>query len=287
MIYGFTGYTLDDSSQELYRAGREVALEPKMFQVLLYLLQHRDRIVTKDELLEACWPGTFVSEAALTRCIAKLRQAVQPDRPEAPVIQTVHGRGYRFVAKVTTSEAILQLAPTTATLSHPPRGEAAAVAARLAALAAPDTVLISAATARLVEGYFMWQTLGERHIPEVKSPLAMHRVLHESGARTRLEVAVTRGLTPLVGREQDVRLLVERWENVQAGDVQVVLLSGEAGIGKSRVVEALKEYAAHTAYTPIIFRCSPYHQHSVFYPAIAHLRQVLRLHRNDPRTVYS
>jgi len=73
MIYGFASYTLDENRQELHRAGQRVALEPKMFQVLLYLLQHRDRVVTKDELLAACWPGTFVSEAALTRCIAKLR----------------------------------------------------------------------------------------------------------------------------------------------------------------------------------------------------------------------
>jgi predicted ATPase/class 3 adenylate cyclase len=164
-------------------------------------------------------------------------------------------------------------------------GATPAVAARLAALAAPDTVLISAAAARLVEGYFVWQALGEHQIPEATSPLAVYRVLHESGARTRLEVAVTHGLTPLVGREQDVRLLVERWEHAQAGDGQVVLLSGEAGIGKSRVVEALKEHAAHTAYTPMVFRGSPYHQHSAFFPVIAHMRRVLRLQRDDPPAV--
>ena len=82
----------------------------------------------------------------------------------------------------------------------------------------------------------------------------------------------------MVSRTQDVRLLVERWEQAQAGDGQVVLLSGEAGIGKSRVVEVLKD---HAAYTPIAFRGSPYHQHSAFAPVIAHLQQVLRLHCDD------
>src|SRR5258706_15956017 len=105
MIYVFGDCTLDTDSHELRRAGQGVALEPKVFQVLLYLLQHRDRIVTKDDLFAYCWPGTFVSEAALTRCLAKVRQAVQPGRTGAPIIKTVHRQGYRVVATVTTAEA--------------------------------------------------------------------------------------------------------------------------------------------------------------------------------------
>src|SRR5215470_8944192 len=107
MIYTFDSYTLDEKRQELHRAGQGVALEPKMFQVLLYLLRHRDRVVTKDELLEACWPGTFVSEAALNRCLAKVRQALQPGHTGEPIIKTIHRQGYRFVATVTTLEAIM------------------------------------------------------------------------------------------------------------------------------------------------------------------------------------
>ena len=73
----------------------------KVFQVLLYLLQHRDRVVSKEELLEQCWPETFVSEAALTRCLTKLRKVIQADRTAPPVIKTLHGQGYRCVADVT------------------------------------------------------------------------------------------------------------------------------------------------------------------------------------------
>ena len=101
MIYHFGTYELDVQRGELRAAGQRVAIERKVFDVLVYLLEHRDRLVTKDELLEHCWAGTFVSEAALTRCLAKVRKAVEPEPAGAPLIQTHYGRGYRFVAPVT------------------------------------------------------------------------------------------------------------------------------------------------------------------------------------------
>jgi DNA-binding response OmpR family regulator len=102
MIYRFGNYELDEQRRELRQAGQPAAIEPKVFEVLLYLLQHRDRVVTKEELLAQCWPGIFVAEAALSRCLAKVRKAVQPDPAAAPVIKTVYGRGYCFVAPITT-----------------------------------------------------------------------------------------------------------------------------------------------------------------------------------------
>ena len=101
MIYHFGPYQLDVQRGELRCASHPVVIEPKGFDVLVYLLQHRDRIVTKDELLEHCWAGTFVSEAALTQCLAKVRKVIEPALAGAPVIQTRYGRGYRFVAPVT------------------------------------------------------------------------------------------------------------------------------------------------------------------------------------------
>ena len=101
MIYRFGNYELDAQRCALRCAGQQVAIEPKVFEVLVYLLQHRDRVVTKEELLEQCWAGTFVSEAALTRCLAKVRKSVQPEPTGPPVIKTVYGRGYSFVAAVT------------------------------------------------------------------------------------------------------------------------------------------------------------------------------------------
>jgi DNA-binding response OmpR family regulator len=101
MIYRFGTYELDVQRGELRCAGHPVALEPKVLDVLVYLLQHRGRVVTKEELLEHCWAETFVGEAALTRCLAKVRKAVEPGSAGSPVIQTSYGRGYRFVAPVT------------------------------------------------------------------------------------------------------------------------------------------------------------------------------------------
>jgi DNA-binding response OmpR family regulator len=102
MIYRFGTYEIDAQRGELRCAGQPVAIEPKVFDVLLYLLEHRDHIITKEELLEHCWPETYVSEAALTRCLAKVRKAVQPDQASAPVVKTIYGRGYRFVAPLTS-----------------------------------------------------------------------------------------------------------------------------------------------------------------------------------------
>jgi DNA-binding response OmpR family regulator len=102
MVYRFGNYELDAQRCDLRCAGQQVTIEPKVFEVLVYLLEHRDRMVTKEELLAQCWPDTFVSEAALTRCLAKVRKTVQPESAAPPVVKTVYGRGYRFVAPVTT-----------------------------------------------------------------------------------------------------------------------------------------------------------------------------------------
>jgi DNA-binding response OmpR family regulator len=124
MIYRFGTYELDAHRGELRCASHPVALEPKVFDVLVYLLEHRNRIVTKDELLEHCWTGTCVSEAALTRCLAKVRRVIAPEPGGAPVIQTHYGRGYRFVAPVAVQphEPVLPvLSPTPTPLSDAPR----------------------------------------------------------------------------------------------------------------------------------------------------------------------
>ena len=101
MLYHFHGFELDDRLYQLHRAGKLIKLEPKVFDVLAYLLHHRDRVVSKDELLDKLWPGQVVSETALTRCITAARKAVRDDGVKQKVIETQHGRGYRFIAAVT------------------------------------------------------------------------------------------------------------------------------------------------------------------------------------------
>jgi tetratricopeptide (TPR) repeat protein len=160
-------------------------------------------------------------------------------------------------------------------------GETPNIAARLQGLAQPDTVVISDRTAHLVEGYFTCQSLGAQELKGLAQPLQVYRVLHASAAQTRLEVAATRGLTPLVGRASEVALLQERWAQVREGMGHVVVLSGEAGIGKSRLVQVLKEYVAGEAHTRWECRCSPYYQHTALYPIIDLSQRALRWQPED------
>jgi class 3 adenylate cyclase len=145
-------------------------------------------------------------------------------------------------------------------------GDTPNVASRVQGLAEPDTVVVSNATQRLIEGYFSYQDLGLQKLKGVGRSMSVHRVLRESGARSRLDIATSRGLTPLVGREQQVAFLIERWAQVKEGQGQVVVLSGEAGIGKSRLVQMLKECVAGEAHTLLECRSSPYYQNTALYP---------------------
>ena len=161
-------------------------------------------------------------------------------------------------------------------------GDTPNIAARLQGLAAPDTVIISEATARLIHGYFVCHTLGTQELKGLAQPLLVYQVLQESGAQTRLDVATPRGLTPLVGREEEVALLRRRWDQATTGLGQVVLLSGEAGIGKSRLIQVLKEYVTAEPHARIEWRGSSYHQQSALYPVIDHLHRLLRWHHDAP-----
>src|SRR5262245_20181383 len=155
-------------------------------------------------------------------------------------------------------------------------GETPNIAARLHGIAEPNTVVISEATYKLVQGLFECQDCGPQTLKGVSTPVVVHRVLRESEARSRFEAAVRTGLTPLVGRDEELGVLRRRWERAKAGEGQVVLLSGEPGIGKSRLVQTLKEQALAEGATRIEFRCSPYHQNSTFYPITEHLQRLLQ-----------
>jgi predicted ATPase len=162
-------------------------------------------------------------------------------------------------------------------------GETPNLAARLQSIAAPDTLVISATTFRLLGGFFACQPLGTPLLKGQAQPLAVYRVLYESMARSRLEAIGSTGWTRLVGREQEIGLLVERWAQVKEGVGQVVLLSGEAGIGKSRLVQVLQaQVAAESQAWLTPCQCSPYHQNTALYPMIELLEHVaLRFDREE------
>ena len=97
-VYRFGAFELDCARRELRRRGEVVPIQPKAFELLRYLVEHRERAVDKDELQDALWPRSIVTETSLTRSVMKARRAVGDDSGKQDVIRTVHGHGYRFVA---------------------------------------------------------------------------------------------------------------------------------------------------------------------------------------------
>jgi class 3 adenylate cyclase/predicted ATPase len=159
-------------------------------------------------------------------------------------------------------------------------GETPNIAARLQGIAAPNTLAIGPLTYQLLGGLFSCKSLRTPPLKGVATPLEVYQVLSESTARTRMEAIGNADLTPLVGRETEMQLLEETWAHSVAGRGQIVLLSGEAGIGKSRLVRHISEYTADDAWL-IPWQCSPFYQHTALYPVVDVLERVaLRFERD-------
>lgn len=414
MIYFFLDYELDTGRYELRHAGTPVRIEPKVFDVLLYLIEHQGEVVTKEDLYTHLWPDQFVSDSALTYCIASARKAVGDTGRQKETIKTVHRRGYSFAPPVQTkeeglesveekpfsppapvvaerrqltvlwcsmavaSESALQLDPeeqhevilqaqtlfgevihrfegymaqraghgllvyfgypqaheddarravrvglaivqALAQLNqqlqepHPQKisarlhvrvgihtglvvvrevdsgdnreqlalGDAPYIATQLAGYAEPNTVVISPNTWQLVDGYMVCEHRGAYLLDELSQSLSVYQVLHESEARDRLDAVDSARLTSFIGREQELELLRQRWEQVKIGNGQVVLLSGEAGIGKSRMLHRLRDVLTLEPHTWMACRCAQDAQQSAFYPVTEHLQRVIQLRPED------
>jgi class 3 adenylate cyclase/predicted ATPase len=160
-------------------------------------------------------------------------------------------------------------------------GETPNIAARLEGLAAPDTIVISAATVRLVQSAFALEDLGLQSLKGVTEPMMIARVLQPSAAPSDATEEPADGGRFLIGRDEEVGLLRRRWEQSSEGAGQAVVVTGEAGIGKSVLVETLFGRVAEAGGARITFRCSPYHQNSTLYPIIEHLRRVFQFDRDD------
>jgi class 3 adenylate cyclase/predicted ATPase len=164
-------------------------------------------------------------------------------------------------------------------------GETPNIAARLQGEAEPNTVLVSAATYQLIEGYFACQEPHNLVLKGFSQPMGVCRIDRVSTARILLDPATT-ALRPIVGREHETGLLFERWQRINEGMGQVVLLSGDAGIGKSRLVKVLEEHVAQNPQAWLMpCQCSAYHQNSAFYPVIDLLeRSILQFEQDDGPT---
>ena len=155
------------------------------------------------------------------------------------------------------------------------------LAARLQSLAEPDTVLISPATHRLVGALFEYQDLGHHSLKGFPEPTHVRQVLGTSKIESRFEALHQSGTSLLVGREEELDVLLRRWEQAKRSEGRVVLVTGEPGIGKSRLTRALQERLRAEPLTPLLYYCSPYHQDSALHPIIAQLLRTADVERDD------
>ena len=159
-------------------------------------------------------------------------------------------------------------------------GETPNLAARLQALAEPGTVVIASSTRRLTGGLFEYRDLGAVALKGFAEDVPAWQVLGLGSAEGRFE-ALRTATTRLVGRAEEIELLLRRWEQAKAGDGQVVLISGEPGIGKSRIAETIVERISPEPHTRLRYFCSPHHQDSALYPSIAQLERAAGFRRDD------
>jgi class 3 adenylate cyclase/predicted ATPase len=160
-------------------------------------------------------------------------------------------------------------------------GETPNLAARLQAIAEPNTVVIAEATLRLLGNLFELRDLGPRELKGIAGPVKAFAVLRASSVASRFEAMHPGVLTALVGREEELELLLRRWARAKTGEGQVVLLSGEAGIGKSRLAAALMEALAAEPYTRLRYFCSPQQTDSAFYPIIGQFERAAGFAHGD------
>jgi len=169
-------------------------------------------------------------------------------------------------------------------VEHDVAGDTPNLAARLQALAEPDTVVIAASTRRLTGELFEYRDLGEIELKGIAGPVSASQALRPSAVASRFEALRGSALSPLVGRDEEIDLLLRRWARAKLGEGQVVLISGEPGIGKSRLTAALTERLRAEPHLRLRYFCSPYHQHSALFPFIDQLGRASGFARDDSPT---
>jgi len=161
-------------------------------------------------------------------------------------------------------------------------GETPNLAARLQGIAEPNAVVIAESTRKLVGNLFELQDLGAQDLKGIAGPVRAWTALRPASVESRFEALHASGVTELVGREEELDLLLRRWSKAKSGEGQVVLLSGEPGIGKSRLTAALMERLAGEPHTRLRYFCSPQRTDSAHYPIISQMERAARFAHDDP-----
>jgi class 3 adenylate cyclase/predicted ATPase len=160
-------------------------------------------------------------------------------------------------------------------------GETPNLASRLQSIAEPNTVVVAESTRKLIGNLFELQDLGAKDLKGIGAPVRAWAVLRSASVESRFEALHASGLTELVGREEELELLMRRWSRAKTGEGQVVLLSGEAGVGKSRLTAALLEHLASEPHTRLRVFCSPQHTDSALYPTIGQIERAAGFTHDD------
>ena len=160
-------------------------------------------------------------------------------------------------------------------------GETTYLVAHLQALAEPNTIVISPVTHRLVGALFEYRDLGRHTLKGFSEPVHVRQVLGSSKVESRFEAHHPAGTSPLLGRDEELALLLQWWEQAKGGEGRVVLLTGEPGIGKSRIANALRDRLSSDPHTPLSYFCSPLHQGSALYPLISQLTRAAGIERDE------
>jgi DNA-binding winged helix-turn-helix (wHTH) protein/predicted ATPase len=415
VLYLFEDFVLDPDRRELRRGDVVIAVQPRVFDLLEYLIANRDRVVSKNDILKAVWGGRIVSESALTTRINATRTAVGDNGEQQRLIRTLPRKGIRFVGTlreqtnpfddadtapevgdtetpgrtaalrdkaaaerrqltIASCELLLQIeaagldpedlgeiiksyygcvlettrqhngfvahtygntaviyfgypeareddpeqavraaleliAAVAALKTRMPLqtrvgiatglvvvgdiadargaqergiiGDTPSLAARLQGVAEPNTVVIADSTRRLVGNLFELEDLRPKDLKGIAGPVRGWAALRASSVESRFEAHHASGLTALVGREEELELLLRRWSKAKTGEGPAVLLSGEAGIGKSRLTAALLDRLAGERHTRLRYFCSPQRTDSPLYPIIGQMERAAGLVDDD------
>jgi class 3 adenylate cyclase/tetratricopeptide (TPR) repeat protein len=196
-------------------------------------------------------------------------------------LQRTQGIAFRVRLGLNTGLVVVASIGDNLCMDYTAVGDTTNLAARMLNLAEPGQIVLAEDTHKAVSGYFVTQPLGAQAIKGKAAPVNAYEVVRARGPRTRLEVGAERGLTPFVGREPELTLLQERWAEAKAGQGQVILLMGEAGIGKSRL---LLEFQRRVADEPVMWltgRCISYGQEMAYLPIIDLLKHNFQVEEGD------
>jgi class 3 adenylate cyclase/tetratricopeptide (TPR) repeat protein len=196
-------------------------------------------------------------------------------------VAALRGAGSPLNARVGIATGLVVVGEISGGEANAVVGETPNLAARLQAEAPPGVVVIAPATRRLTGNWFRYHDLGARPLKGFAEPVMLTQVLGERPAESRFAAIRAATLTPFVGLEQEISLLLDRWRLASEGEGQVVVLSGEAGIGKSRISETLQDRIADAG-ARIRYQCSPYYTDTALYPVATQLRAAARIEPDDP-----